>query len=62
MTDETRATLEGTAIKSSWAYFEKSDLVTYEPVNRFGWPDVGMNGGGDPDWIDYKVVGAEEDA
>ncbi len=39
------ATLEETANKSFWVYFEKSETVAYEPVSRFGWPDVGINGG-----------------
>lgn len=45
-------------MEDCWKYFDKSE-VQYEPVSRHGWPDVGMNGGGDPDWVDYRVVEKE---
>ncbi len=34
--------------------FRKPDGVNYVPVSRPGWGDVGMNGGGDPDSVDYR--------
>jgi hypothetical protein len=35
--------------------FGKPDGVDYVPVSRPGWGDVGINGGGDLDWVDYRA-------
>jgi len=45
-------------MEDCWKHFDERE-VQYESVSRPGWPDVGMNGGGDIDSVDYRVVEIE---
>jgi len=38
-----------------WENFDKPKEVVYAPISRSGWGDVEVDGGGDLDWVDYRI-------
>lgn len=43
-----------------WRHFDEPIRKIYTPVSRPGWYDVGINGGGDIDLVDYEIEEKEE--